>query len=261
LSVKILSREQQNEITRIAARAGQLLLQHGAESRLVKQTAERIGVSLGLDSIEMSLSSDAIVITSRYQEHCVTTTRQCLDRGINMHLVCEVLRICVLIEKGLIDSVQANCRLKRLKPEKYNRWIVVLMVGLSCSSFSHFFGGDWQVYLTTFFASACTMILRQELAKFHHNPFIIFSISAFVATTLASIAVILEFGDRPQIALAASVLLLVPGFPLINAVSDVLKGHVNTGIARWVFASILSLSASLGIVASMSMTGVSGWIS
>jgi len=86
-------------------------------------------------------------------------------------------------------------------------------------------------------------------------------VSAFVATTLASLGVILEFGEHPQIALAASVLLLVPGFPLINAVSDVLKGHVNTGIARWVFASILSLSASLGIVASMSMTGVAGWLS
>ena len=256
----MLTIENQNEITRIAAHAGQLLLQHGAESRLVKQTAERFGAALGVDSIEVALSSDAMVISSRYQERCVTTTRQCLDRGINMHLVCEVLRICVLVEKKLIDSKQAKCRLKRLKPQKYNRWLVVLMVGLSCGSFSHFFGGDWPVYSTTFFASAGAMILRQELAKFHHNPFVIFSLSAFVATTIASLGVIFEFGEKPQIALAASVLLLVPGFPLINAVSDILKGHINTGIARWVFASVLSLSASLGIVAAMSMMGVTGWL-
>jgi uncharacterized membrane protein YjjP (DUF1212 family) len=61
--------------------------------------------------------------------------------------------------------------------------------------------------------------------------------------------------------MAASVLLLVPGFPLINSVSDMLKGHINMGIARWVFATLLAISVSIGIVASMTLVGVSGWTS
>ena len=63
------------------------------------------------------------------------------------------------------------------------------MIGLSCSSFSHFFGGDWPVYLTTFVASSAAMFLRQELAARHHNPFVTFAISAFLATSIASIGV------------------------------------------------------------------------
>ena len=38
-----LSRQDQAEFTRIAAKAGQLLHQHGDESRLVEQTTQRIG--------------------------------------------------------------------------------------------------------------------------------------------------------------------------------------------------------------------------
>ncbi|WP_372881380.1 threonine/serine exporter ThrE family protein [Psychromonas sp.] len=255
-----LSRQAQTELTRIAVKAGQLLHQHGAESRLVEQTTQRIGLALGAQGMELSVSPDAIVITSLFEGHCITTTRRCYDRGINMQMVCDVMRICVMAEKQLLDAAQVKERLNRLKPMKYNRWLVVLMIGFSCSSFSHFFGGDLAVYITTFFASAGAMLIRQELAHRHHNPFVNFAVAAFVATTIASIGVIFEFGEKPEIAMAASVLLLVPGFPLINAVSDMLKGHISMGIARWVFASILTVSVSVGIVASMMLTGVVAWI-
>ncbi len=255
----ILSKEQQTEITRIAVFAGQILHQHGAESRLVEQTTQRLGVALGADNIELAISPDAIVITSLVNGHCVTTTRRCHDRGINMQMVCEVQRICVMLEKKLLDAKEVKKRLQRLKPYKYNRWLVVLMIGFACASFSHFFGGDRAVYWTTFVASSLTMIVRQELGHRQHNPFVNFAIAAFVATTITSIGAILEIGENPQIAMAASVLLLVPGFPLINAVSDMLKGYVNMGIARWVFATLLAVSVSIGIVAAIKVTGVSGW--
>ncbi|MDW3189456.1 threonine/serine exporter family protein, partial [Vibrio sp. Vb0932] len=60
-------------------------------------------------------------------------------------------------------------------------------------------------------------------------------------------------------AMASSVLMLVPGFPLINSVADMLKGHINMGIARFVMASLLTLATCLGIVAAMSVTGIWGW--
>jgi uncharacterized membrane protein YjjP (DUF1212 family) len=254
----VLSSEAQTELTRIAVKAGQLLHQHGAECRLVEQTTQRIGVALGAESIELSVTPEAIVITSLFAGNCVTTTRRCYDRGINMQMVCDVLRICVMAEKQLLDTEQVKDRLNRLTPFKYNRWLVVLMIGFSCASFSHFFGGDLSVYLTTFIASASAMIVRQELAHRHHNPFINFARAAFIATTIAGLGVKLQFGEQPEIAMAASVLLLVPGFPLINAVSDILKGYMTMGVARWVFASLLTTSVSIGIVASVTLMGFTG---
>ena len=61
-----------------------------------------------------------------------------------------------------------------------------------------------------------------------------FCITAFVATTISGLLLTLPtFSNTPTIAMAASVLLLVPGFPLINSVADMFKGHINTGLARW----------------------------
>ena len=55
--------------------------------------------------------------------------------------------------------------------------------------------------------------------------------------------------------MAASVLLLVPGFPLINAVADMFKGHINTGLARWAIASLLTLATCIGVVMAMTLWG------
>lgn len=77
----MLSREQQTEITRIIVKVGQLLAQHGAEGRIIEQTTVRLGLALGLESVEMAISASAIVLTSLYQGSCVTTTRRVRDRG------------------------------------------------------------------------------------------------------------------------------------------------------------------------------------
>lgn len=260
LPQKTLSKEQQTEITRITIQAGQLLQQHGAESRLIEQTSVRLGLALGAQSIEMSVSADALVLTTLYQGSCITTTRRVHDRGINMQMVCDVQRICVMAEKGLLDAAGVKAKLTKLTPMKYNRWLVIFMIGLSCGSFSHLFGGDASVFLMTFLASACAMLVRQELAHRHHSPLINFAITAFVATTIASMAVKYQIGNQPELAMAASVLLLVPGFPLINAVSDMVKGHINMGISRWVGASLLTMSVAVGIVMGMALTGVGAWL-
>lgn len=256
----MLSQIEHTDIVRLIVRAGMQLLQYGAESKLAEQTTVRLGMALGLESVEVSLTANAILVTGLYKGRCITSNRRVFDRGINMHVLCEIQRLCIRAEQQELNCQQITERLDAITPYKYNRWVIVLMVGLSCGSFSHLFGGDLIVFAMTFLASALAMITRQEMAQRHHNPIINFCLTAFVATLVATIAVRWQFGNQPQLVMAASVLLLVPGFPLINAVSDLLKGHVITGFARWVMASLLSLGAATGIALAMAVTGIQGWM-
>lgn len=95
--------------------------------------------------------------------------------------------------------------------------------------------------------------------KRHYNPIIVFSITAFIASIIAGLGLKYNLGNDPHIALASSVLLLVPGFPLINALADILKGHVNMGLGRWTIATILTFGACLGIVAALSLLDITSW--
>ncbi|WP_404273480.1 threonine/serine exporter ThrE family protein [Yersinia similis] len=251
---------QQRDITRLCIKCALLLLQHGAESMLVEQLSARLGMALGIDSVESSISANAVVLTTISQGNCLTSTRKNTDRGINMQVVTEVQHIVILAEHRLLDAKDVEKRFENIKPLRYPRWLVVIMVALSCGCFSKLNGGGWDAFSISFVASGLAMFVRQSLTARHMNPLINFCITAFVATSTSGLLMRLPFFEQASsVAMAASVLLLVPGFPLINAVADMFKGHVNTGLARWAMASLLTLSTCIGVVFAMALWGLRGW--
>ncbi|AIJ08800.1 MULTISPECIES: threonine/serine ThrE exporter family protein [Edwardsiella] len=252
--------DRQREITRLCIHCALFLLQHGAESMLVEQLSTRLGLALGVDSVESSISANAVVLTTIKDGRCLTSTRKNVDRGINMHVVTEVQHIVIMAEHRLLDMSDVRRRLEHIRPLRYPRALVVLMVGLSCACFCKLNGGGWDGALVAFLASAVAMYARQLMTHRQLNPLINFCITAFIATSVSGALLQLSaFAETSLIAMAASILLLVPGFPLINAVADMFKGHVNTGLARWAMATLLTLATCLGVVMALSLWGLQGW--
>ncbi|MGL5360306.1 MAG: threonine/serine exporter family protein [Shewanella sp.] len=245
----------QNDITRQVVRVAQLLLAYGAESDLVEEISQRLGQALGLASIELSISSNSLVLTSLVHGRCITTTRRIREHGINMAIVCELQRICLLAEKGVYGPNEVRKRLARIEPRTYPPLLVILMIGLSCASFCHLFGGDLAASLITFMAAAVGMAVRLAIAKRHFNLLVNFAVTAFVISMLAQTGYLFSLSATPQAAMAASVLMLVPGFPMINAISDMVKGHMNVGISRWGHATLLTVSSVIGITLAMQLGG------
>ncbi|MBR9726401.1 threonine/serine exporter family protein [Shewanella intestini] len=248
--------ESQNDITRLVVQCAQLLLAYGAESELVEDISQRLGKALGLASIEISISSNSLVLTSLVHGRCITTTRRIRAHGINMMVVCELQRICLLAEKGIYGVNEVRRRLSRVEPRSYPAKAVIPMIGLSCASFCHLLGGDVMACMLTLLASTIGMSVRLFIAKHHFNLLVNFSITAFCINIVAQLGYIYPITDTPQTAMAASVLLLVPGFPLINAISDMVKGHMSVGIARWGQASLLTLASVIGITIAMQIGGI-----
>ncbi|EMH4163216.1 threonine/serine exporter ThrE family protein [Pluralibacter gergoviae] len=251
---------EQRRVTRLCIQCALMLLQHGAESALVDELSSRLGRALGMDSVESAISSNAIVLTTLHNGACITSTRKNHDRGINMHVVIKVQQIVIMAEHRLLDAADVEKHLNRIHPLRYPRWMVVTMVGLSCACFCLLNGGGWDGALVTLCASTVAMYIRQLLTHRGMNPQINFCITAFVATTVSGLMLRMpQFAATSSIAMAASVLLLVPGFPLINAVADMFKGHINTGLARWAIASMLTLATCIGVVLAMTLWGLRGW--
>ena len=92
--------------------------------------------------------------------------------------------------------------------------------------------------------------------KKHVNHLVVFTTSAFVASMFAGMGYVLHIGHTPEIALASSVLFLIPGVPLINSILDILQGHILTGIARLVNATSLIVCIAIGLFTSMLILGL-----
>lgn len=256
----ITSKEKQREITKLCIQTSLLLLQHGAESMLVEQLSTRLGLALGVSQVESAISANAVVLTTIVNGHCQTSTRKIVDRGINMHVVTEVQHIVIMVEHHLIDIEDVKKRFAHIKPLRYPRWAIIFMVALSCGCFSKLNGGNWDGFLVSAIGGGFGMFIRQILTRRQINPLINFCITAFAATSVSGFLLkIPYFQTTATISMAASVLLLVPGFPLINAVADMFKGHVNTGLARWAMATMLTLATCLGVILAMAVWELRDW--
>lgn len=92
---------------------------------------------------------------------------------------------------------------------------VLMVVGLANASFCKLFNGDWVAVGIVFTSTLAGFSARQQLTKAGVNHFIIFILSAFVASLCASSA--LRFDCTAETAIATSVLFLVPGVPSSTA--------------------------------------------
>ncbi|ADD68891.1 protein of unknown function DUF1212 [Denitrovibrio acetiphilus DSM 12809] len=245
-----------HDVLRSCVKVGRNLLEYGAESVLIRGFVERTGKLYGMDHTEISLSSSSMVITAMKGDDWITITVRCPDRGIDMSRVMEVERAIVLAESGKISLRELETLIDNPGTPSYNRWLVVFIVGLSCGCFSKLAGGDFVIFGITSTASVLGMIILQEFKKRLFNPVVSYFCSAFMCTCISAMSIKYNLGNEPAVAVFSSVLMLVPGFPLVNALSDILKGFKNMGVARWVAASLITLSTALGMVFSMSIMGV-----
>ena len=95
-------------------------------------------------------------------------------------------------------------------------------------------------------ATAAGFFLKQRMTAAHVNHYIVFALSAFVASLCASACCCCP-PPRPRWLLTTSVLFLVPGVPLINGVVDILEGHMLNGFARLANAALLIVCIAVGL--------------
>jgi uncharacterized membrane protein YjjP (DUF1212 family) len=60
--------------------------------------------------------------------------------------------------------------------------------------------------------------------------------------------------DTAEVALATSVLFLIPGVPLINGFIDIVEGHILNGFSRLTEGALLVLCIAVGLAVTISIT-------
>ncbi len=253
-----LDREALRDVIDLALWAGQLLLQHGAESEQIEQTIHRLGTALGCDWMDILVSPNVIAVTTISGEEFRTKIRRVVGLRVNLTIVSAINRLTRRVQSGELNRFDTRRELMRISSihSHYNRWLVVAWVGLACAAFARLFGADWSAFTATFLAASAGMVVRQELTRLHYNPFLVVIATAFAAGLFASAAVRLDTTATPRAVLAASVLLLVPGVPLINSAEDLIKGHMVTGIVRGITGLLYSFAIALGLLLAIQLMGV-----
>lgn len=239
------------DITHFLLEYANRLMGSGVHTSRVVRNTRRIGQSLDVD-VKMSIFQKTMVMSV-----CDNESQEVYNKveiipsfPISFELNAELSSLSW-------DAYDNHLSLHTLW-EKYNEIIAhpkmdplctLFLVGFANASFCALFGGDWTARGIVFSATLIGFYLKQVMQKKHLNHYIVFVISAFAASLVASSALALE--TTSEIAIATSVLYLVPGVPLLNGVIDIVEGHVLTGCTRLIQALLLVLCIAVGLSATL----------
>lgn len=238
------------ELTRIAdfvAEYATYLLGSGVHTSRVIRNSQRIGKSQGID-IQLSAFQKSIVMTAHDDSTGENITRvvsiPALPISFERNSDLSALSWEAVDEHLSLDEIRARYERLITKPS-IDPIFVLLTVGLANASFCRLFGGDWTAMSIVFTSTLVGFAAKQRMQAHKVNHFIIFILSAFIASLCASAA--LSFDCTAEICLATSPLFLVPGVPLINGIIDILDGHVLIGFSRIVNAMSLIVCIAVGL--------------
>jgi uncharacterized membrane protein YjjP (DUF1212 family) len=246
------------DVIDLALWTGQMLLISGAQSARVERTVHQVGTALGADWLDVVVQPEYLIVTTVSGEEFRTRVRRVVASGVNLARIDAINALARGVVEGEIDRIAYRAALRQLDttPHLYPGWLVAIMIGLGCAAFSRLFGGDWATFAVTFAAAGVAMRVRQALQRAHFNPLLIVIATAFVAGLVPGLAALVGILPHPETALAASVLLLVPGAALINAARDILRGYTLTGTARGIGGLVTSLCIALGLLVALRAAGV-----
>jgi len=130
---------------------------------------------------------------------------------------------------------------------RHSALLTSVAVGLACAAFGRLLNADWLATGPIFLGATLAQLVRRGLHAIHVNVFISTAVVAFVGATLGGVGARLAGSETVNVAMIASILLLVPGVPSLNAQNDILEGRPTLGSARTVWVAVVLIFATLGL--------------
>lgn len=208
----------------------------------------------------LTILSNHIMITVRHlhSDHSYTLTRKIPESPIDFSLNSALSRLSWKIADSHIELSHASRMFDTISQRGRIRIVpLTLLVGAANASFCHLFGGDWQAMLVVFFATIDGFWIKHLLTgRFRCNIYTATFIAASLAALISCSAMVFGWGDTPQVAIATSVLFLVPGVPFINGLSDMMTSHYTCGIGRLFKAVLLTICLTGGLMVAFMCMGI-----
>lgn len=250
---------------RVIMRFGVLMLRAGAASFRTQEVMDRCAKALQIDQLESYVTPTGIIASAysgdehRTQIMAVKQFGVDLNRLTRLELLSRSLApgVSPMAVHGELDEIEKQGRI-------YPNWVTIGMVGLACAAFSNIVGGGVLEAVAAFFAAALAQTLRMKLIHMKVSPVPLTVICAALATAIsyAICSLLLPVAPAygltltPRFGIVASVLLLVPGVPLVTATIDITRLDLVSGLARLAYAFLLLVSIAIGMLLVLVWTGL-----
>lgn len=235
---------------------GQLLMENGADTPQIVRNMKRVAAYMGIpaDKFHLHIMYTTLMLNISDETHSHTSFRKCPKHAVNMKIISAVSRLTwrALRDHYTLEEFKGELNAVAKLP-RYSHWLTICAAGTGCGAFCTLFGCDFNAAIYTAVAAIIGKLVQMQCAeRFGFNPYISMTFAAFSATGVAYLTHFLPTAT-PWHPLIAAALFLVPGVPMINALSDMLSTYLVSGSARTIHTLIIIGAMTFGIVFAIGM--------
>jgi uncharacterized membrane protein YjjP (DUF1212 family) len=245
----------------VLLRFGALMLRSGDTAFRVRDSMGLLATSMGLDSLSLLVTINGMTATVRRGHDHATLANEIAPLGINSWRIAQLERLALASQPGLTPQ-ELSARLDAIETEPPLRpmFVVAIAIGLASGSFSYLNGGDMLGTAASVAAGGLGQFLRALMFARRRNQYAVTAVCAVFTAGLycaivASLAVS-GFGPGHAAGFIFSVLFLVPGFPLVASLLDLMQHQTVAGIARLFYGVMILLAAAIGLSAVAAVAGL-----
>jgi uncharacterized membrane protein YjjP (DUF1212 family) len=245
-------RRKHRELERIAMtalRMARLLIECGAAVRVVHQGTFLVIRGLGVEPVGIRTGYASQEITVKSGANTITRMMTVGPHGVNYRLDHALRTLATRVSQGGMSVEAVEAEMDRIVAEtpRHPLWVVALAVGLACAAFGRLLGIDWLAFGPVYVAGAIGQGTRMLLRRRGHNAYVTAAVIAFLASGIAGFGAHFSGSTTVNLAMMASILLLVPGVPATNAQTDIMEGFPVMGSARAVSVLMVMIFATTGV--------------
>lgn len=242
--------QENKQILDLAIRAGEILLHNGAEVFRVQETMIKIATAYGATHFNVYVISNGIfasVDNQKGEVYC-TDIRHIPLSPVHLGRVAAVNQLSRDIVAGKYTLEEANEELERIHVIPYTKGIYqILWAGIGSGCFCYIFGGNGYDSVASFVLGAIlyTFLLgvgSKKLSKMMTNI-----LASSLVTLCGLIFFRLGFGQHMDKMIIGSIIPLVPGVPLTNAIRDFFNGDYLSGTIRLIDALLIAFCIAIGV--------------
>lgn len=254
--------ENRNEVKKLivlALHAGESMLKNGAETYRVEDTMIRICNSReNVENVDAFVTQTGIFITLEYDGEIYSNFKRVRNININLikiNAINEFSRRFVCTNISIDDGLITMNEIDNIKD--YSRITKAISGATSGAFFCIMFGGNLNDFISSFTVSFIVINILMQIDRLKLTFFIDNFIGAFLASLFAIITVKIGIGDNLDMIIIGSIMYLVPGVAITNAIRDTMSGDSLSGLSKGMEAifSALAIAFGVGVVLNFYMKG------
>ncbi len=237
-----------NRIINLAADAGKIILECGGETYRVEETIIRICNAYGLNKADSFVTPTGIMISaSDSKGQIISLVKRIKVRTVDLEKISKVNDLSRNIKTNNLSVDFVQSQLEKISSEsRYSLNATLFFSGVAASSFTLLFGGNIYDFLVSFFIGIIIKSISIFLSDIEINEFFINALGGAIAAVLALLAVYIHIAFNVDKIIIGSIMLLVPGLAITNAIRDTIAGDLVSGISRALEAFLVAVAIAVG---------------